>query len=307
MLELLNVEYERELITRVKEMVEPECEILGVDIYKCNQFAYRGLICKQPNKGKTMMSAVANISTYIEANTDLDVAARFVVSAFKLSPPFDMEMFERFLDFEKVKSRIRIKLINKARNLRYLERLETLDFLDLAIVPYVLLDDEAEEGMYSFNVTKQIANVWKLEASQLCEIAIDNVTKAQDWSVRDMENVMHELIAHSPAKVGEQNDYDVEQIDEKMLVVTNKTATEGASVILCADVIREIQQQVGEDFVVLPSSRHETIVIPAGVAEPAMLKDLVKQVNEEQVSPEDFLADNVYFYNHITGGFEFLI
>lgn len=306
MLKLLNVEYERELITRVKEMVEPGCEILGVDIYKCNQFVYRGLICKQPNKGKTMVSAVANISMYIEANTDLDVAAGFVVSAFKLSPPFDMEMLERFLDFEKVKSRIRIKLINKASNLRYLESLATLDFLDLVIVPYVLLDKD-EEGMYSFNVTKQIANVWKLEASQLCEIAIDNITNAQDWSVRDMENVMHELIAHSPAKVGEQNDYDVEQIDEKMLVVTNKTATEGASVILCADVIREIQQQVGEDFVVLPSSRHETIVIPAGVAEPAMLKDLVKQVNEEQVSPEDFLADNVYFYNHITGGFEFLI
>lgn len=306
MLELLNVEYERELIARVKEMVEPGCEILGVDIYKCNQFAYRGLICKQPNQGKTVMSAVANISTYIEANTDLDVAAGFVVSAFKLSPPFDMEMFERFLDFEKVKSRIRIKLVNKARNLKYLERLETLDFLDLAIVPYVLLD-EAEEGMYSFNVTKQIANVWKLEASQLCEIAIDNITNAQDWSVRDMENVMRELIAHSPAKVGEQYDYDMEQVDEKMLVVTNKEANEGASVILCADVIREIQQQVGEDFVVLPSSRHETIVIPAGVTEPAMLKGLVEQVNEEQVSPEDFLADNVYFYNHITGGFEFLI
>lgn len=34
MLKLLNVEYERELIARVKEMVEPGCEILGVDIYK---------------------------------------------------------------------------------------------------------------------------------------------------------------------------------------------------------------------------------------------------------------------------------
>lgn len=306
MLKLLNVEYERELIARVKEMVEPGCEILGVDIYKCNRFMYRGLICNQPNQGKTITSAVANISTYIEANTDLDVAAGFVVSAFNLSPQFDMEMFERFFDFEKVKSGVRIKLLNKAHNLKYLERLETLDFLDLAVVPYVLLD-EAEEGMYSFNVTKQIANVWKLEASQLCEIAIDNITNAQDWSVRDMENVMRELIAHSPAKVGEQYDYDMEQVDEKMLVVTNKEAIEGAPVILCADVIREIQQQVGEDFVVLPSSRHETIVIPAGVAEPAMLKSLVKQVNEEQVSPEDFLADNVYFYNHITGGFEFLI
>lgn len=306
MLKLLNMEYERELIARVKEMVEPGCEILGVDIYKCHQFVYRGLICKQPNQGRTMMSAVANISTYIESNTDLDVAAGFVVSALKLSPPFDMEMFERFLDFEKVKSRIRIKLINKAQNLRYLERLETLDFLDLAIVPYVILD-EADEGMYSFNVTKQIANVWKLEASQLCEIAIDNIANARDWSVRDMENVMRELIAHSPAKVGEQYDYDVEQVDEKMLVVTNKEATEGASVILCADVIREIQQQVGEDFVVLPSSRHETIVIPAGEVKPTLLKDLVEQVNKEQVSPEDFLADNVYFYNHITGGFEFLI
>ena len=307
MLELLNMEYEKELIARVKEMVEPGCEILGIDIYKCNQFAYRGLMCKQPKQGRTVVSTIANISMYMEANTDLDVAAGFVVSTFKLDPPFDLEKFERFLDFEKVKSRIRVKLLNKDQNLRYLERLETLDFLDLAIVPYVLLDDEAEEGMYSFNVTKQIANVWKLEASQLCEIAIDNITNARDWSVRSMENVMLELVAHSPAEVGELNDYEAEPAAEKMLVVTNKKATEGASVILCADVIGEIQQQVGKDFVVLPSSRHETIVIPAGMAEPTLLKDLVKQVNKEQVSPEDFLADNVYFYNHITGGFEYLI
>lgn len=306
MLELVNVEYEKELVARIKEMVEPGCEIHGVDIFRCNQFAYRGLVCKQPRHSGTVVSAVANISKYMEVNMDLDIAAGLVVSDFKLTLPFDMEKFERFLDFEKVKSRIRIKLVNKARNLRYLERLETLDFLDLVIVPYVLLD-EAEEGVYSFNVTKQIANVWKLDASQLCDIAIDNITNSQDWTVRDMKNVMLEFIAHSSATVDELYDYDIGPVDMKMLVVTNRKATDGASVILCNDVIKEIQRQVGEDFVVIPSSRHEVIIIPADEVDPAMLKDLVEQVNREQVSREDFLADNVYFYNHTTGRFEYLI
>ena len=306
MLELVNMEYERELVARVKEMVEPGCEIHGVDIFKCNQFAYRGLVCKQPKQSGTIVSAVANISKYMDVNMDLDVAAGLVASDFKLTPPFDLNKFERFLDFEKVKSKIRIKLVSKAQNLRYLERLETLDFLDLAVVPYVLLSEDGD-GMYSFNVTKQIANVWKLDASRLCEIAIDNITNSQDWTVGDMKNVMLELIAHSSATVDELHDYDMESIDAKMLVVTNRKAIDGASVILCNDVIKEIQRQVGEDFVVIPSSRHEVIVIPVDEVDPAMLKDLVEQVNREQVSREDFLADNVYFYNHITGRFEYLI
>lgn len=306
MLELVNVEYEKELIARVKEMVEPGCEIYGVDVFKCNQFAYRGLVCKQSRYSRTAVSAVANISKYMEVNMDLDVAAGLVVSGFKLTPPFDLDKFERLLDFEKVKSKIHIKLVSKAQNLRYLERLEFLDFLDLAVVPYVLLSEDAC-GAYSFDITKQIANVWKLDASRLCEIAVDNITNSQDWTVRDMKNVMLELIAHSSATVDELYDYDIEPVDAKMFVVTNKKATDGASVILCNDVIKEIQRQVGEDFVVIPSSRHEVITIPVGEADPAMLKDLVEQVNREQVSREDFLADNVYFYNHITGRFEYLI
>ena len=91
MLELVNVEYEKELVARIKEMVEPGCEIHGVDIFRCNQFAYRGLVCKQPRHSGTVVSAVANISKYMEVNMDLDIAAGLVVSDFKLTLPFDME------------------------------------------------------------------------------------------------------------------------------------------------------------------------------------------------------------------------
>ena len=59
----------------------------------------------------------------------------------------------------------------------------------------------------------------------------------------------------------------------------------------------EFAQQKG-DFYILPSSIHEAIFIPASEnVDAEELKTMVREVNETQVPKEDFLSNEVYFYN----------
>ena len=71
----------------------------------------------------------------------------------------------------------------------------------------------------------------------------------------------------------------------------------GAAAILNDDVRQEIAEKVG-DFYMLPSSIHETLIIPkdAGM-EFKELEQMVQEVNQTQVAPGERLSDHVYEYD----------
>lgn len=71
----------------------------------------------------------------------------------------------------------------------------------------------------------------------------------------------------------------------------------GAAAILNDDIRQEIAEKVG-DFYMLPSSIHETLIIPkdAGM-EFKELEQMVQEVNQTQVAPGERLSDHVYEYD----------
>ena len=82
-----------------------------------------------------------------------------------------------------------------------------------------------------------------------------------------------------------------------MFVLTNDTKVNGAAAILNDDIRQEIAEKVG-DFYMLPSSIHETLIIPkdAGM-ELKELEQMVQEVNQTQVAPGERLSDHVYEYD----------
>lgn len=83
-----------------------------------------------------------------------------------------------------------------------------------------------------------------------------------------------------------------------LYVLTNEKGWDGASMITRKDVMDDIRQQLGEDFVVLPSSRHEVIILPESVAPDVKeLEAMVREINASVVSPDDFLSDSVFRYD----------
>lgn len=86
----------------------------------------------------------------------------------------------------------------------------------------------------------------------------------------------------------------------EITVVTNQGLLDGAGSILLPSVQKRMEQKYGSCFAILPSSRHEVLVAPLtdGVQEAIFYQKMVKEVNETQVSPEDFLSDHVYVYRN---------
>lgn len=85
--------------------------------------------------------------------------------------------------------------------------------------------------------------------------------------------------------------------DNGMLVVTNLNKLYGAAeALLSPTVQKELYDKLG-DYVVIPSSVHEVIVVPADLMPPEDLKGLVKEVNDTQVEPRDRLSYNIYQYD----------
>ena len=65
-----------------------------------------------------------------------------------------------------------------------------------------------------------------------------------------------------------------------MLCLTNRNMTNGASMILQKDIMKQAGEIIGSDFYVLPSSIHETLLVPLGGMDVSELSQLVKEVNE---------------------------
>ena len=92
--------------------------------------------------------------------------------------------------------------------------------------------------------------------------------------------------------------------DLKMLVVTNKSRTHGASAILSAEVQEEVLRLAGTNCYILPSSIHEVIAFPVmkGNEEEAdYLLQMVKEINQEVVEPKEKLTDALYLLTEEKG------
>lgn len=83
-----------------------------------------------------------------------------------------------------------------------------------------------------------------------------------------------------------------------MVVVTNEDRVNGAATMFYPGVMDEIGEKLGGNFFVLPSSLHETIVVPNdGNMEYKALLAMVTEINATEVNKQDKLTDQVYHYD----------
>ena len=88
-------------------------------------------------------------------------------------------------------------------------------------------------------------------------------------------------------------------------MITNRESSDGAAALLYPGMMDRAAETLGDNFYILPSSRHEVILVPPDMIQSYRdLEDMVHQVNESQVAPEDRLSDHVYHYEHGGRGLE---
>jgi hypothetical protein len=160
------------------------------------------------------------------------------------------------------------------------------------IEKYIRVDASCVQEDSSFVLADAVCRVTGVTLEEAWLAAEANV--AADVNIMSVMDVLKEK-GLLPA------DMEIED-PAQMLVVTNASTTFGAGVITSRRVMKRISQMLGEtSLVLIPSSVHEILVLPAYMAFGNNLSDLVKEVNGTEVAEEEQLSDNAYLCNAATG------
>lgn len=271
------------------------------DVMKNNGVVLRGITLMQDDSN---ISPTIYLNPYYDAyengDTTLGTVIDEVIDTYernKINRSIDMKFF---LNYETVRSRIIFKLINTEKNRELLRDVPYIPFHDLSIVFQCLVSEE-RFGNASILIHNVHLQLWKVNARELYECALENTPLLQGYELADMNTVLEEMKA-----LGGMDDEEIEDMQQEvpMYVLSNKSRINGASCILYKDILKDFAMVVDKDLYVLPSSIHEVILLPSdGTQESEQLKEMVREINQSQVEKEEVLSDSVYYYRRSDDSF----
>ncbi|RHR25769.1 hypothetical protein DWX43_16690 [Clostridium sp. AF19-22AC] len=199
-------------------------------------------------------------------------------------PEFDRN---DFVDYGRVKEKLRVRLVNKENNQAYYKKGPYRIHPMGAEVLYMEVERNESGSMYT-QVTNDMAESWKIPKAELFKIALDNTQNSDEVKFQSMNEVMSEIMTGNAE----------EDFDSPMYVLTNKDTQYGATVVLYPDVLKQVSRQIGSDYYILPSSVHELLILrkkDCDITEKE-LRSMVREINQSIVEPEEILGNEVFEY-----------
>lgn len=183
------------------------------------------------------------------------------------------------------------RLVNISRNREMLKNVPYIPFFDLAVVFYYVLRNNSD-GLQSLRINTALRKRWDLTTKELFELAIKNTPRMFPERFRSIREFLEQY--PMPEELSSE---DVPW-EYSPYVLTNSNGINGAAVFLYPDVLERTGQKLGSNYYILPSSTHELLILKAQTKHDAKdLLDMVYCVNRRCVDPEEFLSDNIYFYD----------
>lgn len=253
------------------------------------------------NAGKTLASVVEDIlkiydSTKVNGNVNMDF----------------------FLDYEKIHKQIYCRLINYEKNKDILEKVPHRRYLDFAVVCYFAYTNEII-GNGTIMIQKSHLESWDITEEQMLDAAMENTENVLGFRSFNMLHMMRDMLLDRFSEDLEAMEDGEEELPEEMTVnyvkqtiddmlkesgkrpmyvVTNKNKCLGAICMMFDKMMSAMADEMGEGFIILPSSVHEVILVPErDGAETERLKEIVAEVNAGHVEPQEVLSNNIYYYD----------
>ncbi len=278
--------FTEELMDEIKKKMGSEYEVGKEQIAKPNR-----IVTAITVKNKNMSTAPVFVAEDLYSDYKNGVSEEQIVENMKAAVIKTPELSKLGIEKENAKEHIRFSMMSIDDNREYLRNIPYEKVADLAAVPKWGLDD----GM-SFVMNNKICRQLEMTKEEVLDIAHSNL-ETEDFSVRSMLSIVGNAMGMFSEDSIEVSDKRANQL----LVVSNKQGIDGAAEIINKKAMDEVRSRMGEDFVILPSSRHEVICIPKSSAgDIKNLQDMVKTVNRTTVDIKDRLSDNVYEYDGIS-------
>lgn len=223
---------------------------------------------------------------YIEG-ADIDEIADKIIEFYNRNCYKNRLDMKEILDWDKVSSQIIYKLINASKNEELLQDIPYVSWCDLAIVFCVMLKND-ENGMASITVNQSLCKLWGKSTKELMTFAVHNTASLFPPTCMSLPETIEKISDLDIAYSSEESD---------LKVISNASMTNGAIAILYPGMLSKVAEELQSDFYIIPSSIHESIVIPAVFYDAQEILDMVKCVNQTVVSETDFLSNSIYYYD----------
>ena len=206
-------------------------------------------------------------------------------------PNIDFEM-----SLKKQKDNIVAILINAEANKERLKEMphRKVEGLDLAIV-YKIIFKKDSEGITSSDINNGMMAMLRVTEDELYTIAMKNTKEYYASDIKSMTETLNDMMKESQDIV--------EDIPETLFILSNETRQFGAICMLYPEVLKKfcVEKMIDGVFVI-PSSIHEVLLMIAdkNKADVEYIKQMIKEVNNENVSEVERLSDSLYYYDVAT-------
>ena len=206
-------------------------------------------------------------------------------------PEIIKEMESDFYEFNKIKDKVRFKLINTKNNEALLKQIPSIPYMDLSIVFYRYMEED-NGGMMVAQIQKGHLDLWEVDVQVLYKVALQNMQRVMPAEIKSINEIIHNL----RCTYGEEIEEDGKE--PPFYVLSTVSGINGAACMLYPGMIANFAEQRGKDIIILPSSVHEVLLLEdTGEMDFVALMKLVKYINGTEVPMEDILSERVYEYN----------
>ncbi len=290
-------EFKQRLIDWMNERYDAEFECQNV--LKNNGIYLTGITGYVQGQNISPNIYIDELYDSVEKGMSFEAAASIVETKYALALQEKIEMETDIFDINIVKHKIVTRIVNFPMNEELLKDIPyKLLAGDLAFT-YRLIHSVDSMGIASSLINNQEFEAWNISLDELHSLSMENTERIFPAQIKSMKDVMYEIIRnHVPDQIGEEMRAELEMsgdIDIEMYVISNDTCINGATAVMYPSVQEWITQKFGEAAYILPSSIHETIVVPfTEEGDKEFFNDLVKEANMQAVDLHDKLSDNIY-------------
>ncbi len=287
-------EFKKEVEAVVKDYLPDEYKDAKVSIAEVSKIGmtYDSLTVRPEGQ---MAAPAANLNAFFEDYQNgklFDEVMDHIADVLQTKAPEHLQNMSWLMDYDQAKEHLFIRVSNAEKNEDLVNSAPHKVVDDLVITCHIAVD-QGPNGLASTIVNKDLLDHYGISEEQLFKDAMESAPEVMPVKIDSMYNVISDMMPEVMAD--ELPDAPAPGMNE-MMIVTNQSMVNGAAALFYPGVMDEISDKMGGDFVMLPSSTNEVIIIP-DKGDYKMLENMVKDINENTVDPKEQLSNHVYHFD----------
>lgn len=276
------------------EKIRESCEIKCVEINKTNDSLCHGIAFHRTDSiAEPILYIDEAYEDYIDGKVSIKTVIEDMAEAIAGSWDRKMPFEEMSFEYKDIKDKLCFQLVDTYANETRLSTLFHNKLSNgLAMVYYVIFSEDED---YRAPITKEMATSMGYDLERLNSDAIANMQKLYPAVLTDG---MSEFGDEMPLNFLE---IPYIQLAPGPYMLTTKNLIFGASAILYPGIQERLGNMFGTNYLVIPSSNMELMILPSVSKENIFLcKQLLLEGNKTLVSDTEFLSNRLFMYDRKT-------